>query len=108
MSSRSGNARENRTLELLQEQGWFGICGRASRGPADILAIRRGEPPMLVQVKGDKVSPWAHFRREEREALLRSALDYGGVAWLCWMPSVRKPPVWYAWHEWPAPVEGTA
>lgn len=101
MSSPAGNARENRALEHLVAQGYTGICGRASRGPADIIAIKRGDAPLMVQVKGDERGPWAHFRKPERAALMTAALEAGAVAWLCWMPSLHKAAVWFHWTEWP-------
>lgn len=105
MSSRGGNARENRCLEQLVERGYVGICGRASRGPADIIALKRGDAAMMVQVKGDKRGPYQNFRMDERAELLRAAIEAGAIAWLCWMPSVKKPPVWLHWTDWPNGTE---
>jgi Holliday junction resolvase len=100
VSSRRGNSRENKVLELLAEDGWFGLCGRASRGPADILAIRHpayevgglqepsrhGGNTILVQVKSDKGNPYANFRPHERQVLVALSREFFANAWLAWWP----------------------
>jgi Holliday junction resolvase len=119
MSSRRGNARENAVLELLAEDGWFGLCGRASRGPADILAVRskipnvlgRQEPTrsaariIVVQVKSDVDGPYENFRQMERIVLADIAERIGAEAWAAWWPphgTLR----WIHSSEWPAPRRG--
>jgi hypothetical protein len=114
MSSRRGNSRENRVLELLSEDGWFGLCGRASRGPADILAVRSKVPNVLgqqeptrgaariivVQVKSTAGGPWERFGPMDRYVLADVAQRIGGEAWVAWWPphgSLR----WIHSSEWP-------
>lgn len=103
MSSRRGNLLENRCADIVRDEGWFCICGRASRGPADILAAKAGELPRLIQVKGDQGSPYANFRTVDRLALLDAALQAGGTAELMWWPRGRKEPLLIPARLWPVP-----
>jgi hypothetical protein len=54
----------------------------------------------LIQVKGDKGSPWTNFGPKERQDLLLLAAHTGGIAELCWWPA-RKPCRWLGISEWP-------
>lgn len=100
MSSRRGNQRENAVRDHLVEEGWFAMCGRASRGPADILAIKLNHRPLLIQVNSDKGRPWANFRPQERADLVASARGVGGEAWLAWWPP-RGELCWMPSGVWP-------
>jgi hypothetical protein len=61
--------------------------------------MRAGEI-RLVQVKGNKGSPWMNFRATERAALWAEALAAGGQAWLVHWPP-RGQQRWIAPDEWP-------
>lgn len=107
MSSRRGNFTENRVRDDWAALGWTAMCGRCSRGPADVLAVKAGEQPRLIQVKGDQGSPYANFRPEDRRVLVEEALNAGGIALLAWWPKgVKRADGWpryIPWTDWPAP-----
>jgi Holliday junction resolvase len=70
-----GRAHEYAVRDALEAEGFW--CARAagSKGKADIVALRAGERPVLVQVKagGPQVSP------AEREALYGAAVLAGAL-----------------------------
>lgn len=101
MASRRGNLRENRVRDWYADHGWFAICGRASRGPADVVACKDGDIH-LTQVKSDKKGPYDNFRPAERRLLLETAAQAGGTAHLAWWPPLAKAPTFIPWFEWPA------
>lgn len=103
VSSRRGNSRENKVRDLMTDQGWFAMCGRASLGPADVLAVKDGEKPRLIQVKSCAASPYAHFPPLDRRLLVEAAFIAGGIAVLAWWPPRAREPKWILWHDWPAP-----
>lgn len=107
MSSRRGNDRENRVRDYYADAGWFAICGRASRGPADVVACKAGVIH-LTQVKSDKAGPYGNFRPTERRLLVETAAQAGGTAHLAWWPPYAKAPQFIPWHEWPQPKEAAA
>ena len=103
MSSRRGNGRENRVRDLMADQGWFAMCGRASAGPADVLAVKDGERPRLIQVKSTAGGPYERFGPAERRELVEAAVTAGGIAVLAWWPPRARAPRWIRWHDWPPP-----
>lgn len=108
MSSRRGNSRENKVRDLMADMGWFAMCGRASAGPADVLAVKAGEKPRLIQVKSDAKGPYDNFRPAERLELVEAMIAAGGIAVLAWWPpGGRRPeyPKWIPWHDWPSPPD---
>lgn len=105
MSSRLGNAKENRVRDWWAGQGWVAMCGRCSRGPADVICVKDGEQPRLIQVKGDVRSPWENFRPEERLTLVQEAAKAGGVALLAWHPKGARGSEWpkyFTSDKWPS------
>lgn len=72
MSNKSrGTALEHQVRDDLVERGWLVVRPGASLGPADLVALRAGWDPLLVQVKiGGYMLPAE--RRELCEAAERS------------------------------------
>lgn len=104
MSSRLGNTKENRVRDWWAAQGWIAMCGRCSRGPADVICIKDDEQPRLIQVKGDAGSPWVNFRPKDRAELVAAAGVAGGVALLAWWPKGARGPEWpkyFTSDKWP-------
>lgn len=99
----AGTKRENQVKAGLEADGWVVIRAPASIGAADLVALKRGFPPKIIQVKANKDGgPYANFRREERAELARIAHQAGGVAELCWWPPHGKCR-WLAAAVWPLP-----
>lgn len=71
----------------------------ASLGAADVIALRAGDLPRLIQVKANIGSAFMNFRPEERAELRRIAEVAGGIAELWhWPPRgvlrVLTPEAW--------------
>jgi Holliday junction resolvase len=99
-----GSHFERKTKALLEDDGWYVTKAGASLGVADLVALRRGAAPRLVQVKSGVGGPYAHFGPGERAELRRVAKESGAVAELCyWKPRARQP-TWVPESAWPAPV----
>lgn len=99
-SARKGNAKENRTAALLDEQGWTVASRRHLAGPGDLLAVRAGEMPRLIEVKATR-SAYEHFRQADRDEMREFAAERGlraELAW--WRPRSREPRI-IGVDEWP-------
>ena len=79
---RVGRATENKARAVLHRSGFVTLRSWMSRSPADLVALRAGTPPLLIQVKkGGYMSP------DERIALWAMALQAGATPVLCRMES---------------------
>lgn len=101
-TSRKGNGAELKTAKLLQESGWLVASRRHIGGAADLLAIRPGDKPRLIEVKACKTLYSGNFRREDRAALIAEAERYGAVAECCWWPPRAREPKWLGVGDWPS------
>src|SRR5262245_23743723 len=100
MSAKSrGSGRERQVRDMALAYGWVVYRAAGSHGNADLIALKRGFVPLLIQVKTDVVGPWGHFGPEDRFALKEEAHACGARAFLAWWPA-RKPLVWYAAPAW--------
>jgi hypothetical protein len=111
-----GAAREHAAKRLLESEGWAVTRGAGSHGCADLWAARPVEQSVyedgthdrgdyltelrLIQVKTDKRSPYDHFGRKEREALIALADQTGGTPELWWWPA-NRPLTIFTEQEWP-------
>jgi Holliday junction resolvase len=95
-----GIVRERQVMAVLRAEGWVVYRAAGSHGHADLVALRAGDPPRLVQVKGTAGGPWEHFGPAERAALIAEAVQAGAVAMLCWWPP-RRPVQWIGGDLWP-------
>jgi Holliday junction resolvase len=94
-----GSYRERRLAEVATGLGWTVYRSAGSHGNADLVALRRGCVPLLIQVKGDLAGPFAHFGPDDRYALMAEARNAGARAFLAWHPG-RKPVRWFIAPEW--------
>jgi len=99
-AKRAGTKREHQVADVLRSEGWIVYRSAGSHGCADLVAMRVGFPPMLVQVKGNAGGPWEHFRPVERRELEAEAIMAGATAHLVHWPP-RHIPRWYGRLEWP-------
>lgn len=97
---KKGANRERQVLELLRSEGWYAERTAGSHGEADVIALKAGHMPRLIQVKCTK-STYAGFNHEAREELRKMAEVAGGVAELCWWPTDRKGPRFIQSDQWP-------
>jgi Holliday junction resolvase len=98
--SRRGHDRERAVRVLLDQDGWWTARAAGSLGDADVIALKAGFPPRLVEVKSTAAGPFEHFGPADRAALSAAARRAGAEAWLVWWPSRRKP-IWLHELDWP-------
>jgi Holliday junction resolvase len=99
-TSQAGRARERQVAEVLRDQGYV-VAKTTSYGVCDLVALRRGDVPLLVECKANRGSPYMHFRATDREVLLLEAERAGARAVLAhWAP--RRPLRLIPSTEWPA------
>jgi len=100
---RRGRGPENDVVDLYLEAGY--VAYRIAHGVADVVALRAGEPPVLVQVKSTAGGPYERFLPVDRAALLREARQAGARALLAWWPPRRPTPQWIGADDWPPTPE---
>jgi Holliday junction resolvase len=106
MSSRRGHNRERQVRDLLLSDDWFVTRAAGSLGDADLVALKAGERPRLIEVKSTAAGPYHGFGPKDRADLLFAAELAGADAWLCWWPP-RGRPSWIHSNIWPHPrLEG--
>lgn len=99
-----GRQRERQVADHLRDRDWLVVKG-TSFGIADLVALKAGERPRLIEVKSSTQGPYEHFRREDRARLVAVSLLAGADAVLAWWPP-RGVLRFIDSHEWP--VERTA
>ncbi len=60
-ASRRGIDRERRVRDLLSSQDWLAFRAPASLGCADVIALRLGSRPRLIEVKSTAQGPYERF-----------------------------------------------
>lgn len=100
MSKRAGTRKEHKVRDRMAKDDWMVTRGAGSLGAADLVCLRAGSTPRLVQVKGDAAGPYTHFGPAERVRLSLTAKIAGAEAWLAWWPP-RGVLRWIPETEWP-------
>lgn len=91
-SARKGHDKERKTKTLLEADGWLVVRAPASLGPCDLIALKAGERPRLLECKCNAGSPYMNFRATDRARLREVAKRAGAVAELVfWAPRARTP-----------------
>lgn len=98
--SRRGIQRERDLVNLLRSEDWFAMRSPASLGCADVIALKDGRRPRLIEVKSTSRSAFAGFSPADRADLSFAAKLAGAEAWLCWWPK-RSKPIWIPESAWP-------
>lgn len=97
----AGIARERQVKELLIADGWLAFRSPASLGVCDVIALKAGERPRMVEVKSTTGNPYgSRFSPAHRRALSEAAKRAGADAFLCWW-APRREPKWIPENEWP-------
>jgi Holliday junction resolvase len=96
-----GHNEERRLKAQLEGEDWFVVRAAGSLGDADLVALKIGHLPRLIEVKTDIAGPFANFRPADRAELLLAAAIAGAEAWLYWRPP-RGTGRWFAASEWPS------
>lgn len=100
-AGRRGSARERQVADYMRaEFGMVVYRSAGSHGNADLIGLKVGLAPWLVQVKTCAGGPFDHFRPAERLALEHEALAAGAVPYLCHWPA-HGAMTWYGRFQWP-------
>lgn len=103
MASSRGHNRERQVRKLLEADGWWTSRACGSLGDVDVVALKVGYRPRLIEVKST-ISPYSHFLPADRAELIAAAKKAGGSALLCWWPKNGQPK-WIPSAEWPGGEE---
>lgn len=98
--SRRGIQRERDLVNLLRGEDWFALRAPASLGCADVVALKDGHRPLMVEMKSTTRSPFSGFPPADRAELLFMAALAGAEAWLVHWPK-RSEPLWISPEHWP-------
>lgn len=98
----NGHDRERQLRSQLQGQGWWCVRAAGSLGDADIVALREGHTPRMLELKANlSGGPFKNFGPRDRGELLEAARVAGAEAWLVHWPA-RKEPRWLRGpDDWP-------
>ena len=97
---RFGARRERQVRDSLVAAGWLVVRATGSLGFADLVALKAGERPLMVEVKANAGSPFKNFPPERRRELVEAAEMAGAVAVLAHWPP-RGKLQWIYSSEWP-------
>jgi Holliday junction resolvase len=100
VSSRRGHDRERAVRVVLEGEDWWVARAAGSLGDADLVALKDGRRPRLIEVKSTVAGPFHSFGPQDRARLLLAAKIAGATAELAWWPprgSLRFIPA----SEWP-------
>ena len=95
-----GIKRERQLQDELQAQDWFVTRAAGSLGDADLVALKAGRRPMIIEVKSTSAGPFHSFGPKDRADLLMAAGVAGADPWLVWWPP-RAKARWSPVSEWP-------
>lgn len=96
-----GTQRELAVKHWLRDDGWWTVRCSNSLGDADVLALKAGETPRMIEVKSNKTGgPWMNFRKADRDEMVAAATMAGARAELCYWPP-RAQPRFIPSEEWP-------
>jgi Holliday junction resolvase len=101
MPSGRGIQRERAVRAKLQDQDWLAFRAPASLGCADVIALRAGSRPRLIEVKSTAGGPYEHFGPRDRERLSLAGQLAGADCYLAWWPP-RGSLIWIPEESWPA------
>jgi Holliday junction resolvase len=98
--SARGIQRERAVRDWLRDRDWIAFRAPASLGVADVVALRAGSRPRLIEVKSTAQGPYERFGPADRERLRVAAELAGADALLAWWPP-RGELRWLPAREWP-------
>jgi len=81
-----GHDRERQVRQQLELDGWVVVRAAGSLGVVDLIALKRGERPRLIEVKSTAGSPYERFGPAKRLQLAHVADLADADALLAWWP----------------------
>jgi Holliday junction resolvase len=100
LSRQRGFQRERAYADLKRADGWWVMRAPASLGAVDLVALKEGETPEMIEVKSTAAGPYHSFGPDARDRLRFEAARAGACALLVWWPPRRQPVVIPA-EDWP-------
>jgi Holliday junction resolvase len=98
--SRRGIQRERDLAAQLGEEGWYVLRSAGSKGWADLIALKAGRRPRMIEVKSVSGGDFAGFPPAKRRQMIEAAKQAGCEAWLVTWPKHKKPK-WIPACDWP-------
>jgi Holliday junction resolvase len=95
----AGRQRERQVADKLRSEDWVVVKG-TTYGTADLVALRVGSTPMLIEVKSTAGGPYKTFGPVDRASLLAEATRAGARAVLAWWPPRGQMRLIFS-EEWP-------
>ena len=95
-----GIDRERKVRDWLTERDWIAFRAPASLGVADVVALKAGSRPRLIEVKSTAQGPYEHFGPGDRARLRFAAEMAGADPFLVWWPP-RGTMHWLGPNDWP-------
>lgn len=89
MSSR-GHNRERAVKARLEDEDWWVARAAGSLGDTDLVALKDGHVPRLIEVKSTAGGPYERFGPDDRARLIFAATIAGARAELAWWPPRGK------------------
>jgi Holliday junction resolvase len=102
-----GIQRERAVRDYLRDRDWLAFRAPASLGVADVVALKAGERPRLIEVKSTAQGPYEHFGPADRAKLSLAGRMAGADVFLCWWPP-RGKLQWIPESAWPVALEVAA
>jgi len=99
MPSGRGISRERDVQDLLESQDWVVARCAGSLGPFDLVALKLGKRPRLIEVKST-ITPYSHFGPKDRADLRFASEMADAEPWLAWWPKHGKLH-WLHGLDWP-------
>jgi Holliday junction resolvase len=96
----AGTQRERAVRDHYRDHDWLAFRAPASLGVADVVAMKAGHRPRLVEVKSTAQGPYESFGPRDRHKLRMAARMAGADAVLAWWPKNGKLRLIHA-NEWP-------
>lgn len=81
-----GHDRERAVKAWFEQRDWLVVRAAGSLGDVDLVCLREGYVPLLVEVKSTARGPYEHFGPAAREELRLAARIAGADATLAWWP----------------------
>ena len=96
----AGTQRERAVRDYYRDRDWLAFRAPASLGVADVIALKAGHRPQLVEVKSTAQGPYESFGPSARARLSFAAEMAGADAVVAWWPKGGKMRLINEW-EWP-------
>ncbi len=96
----AGTRVELKVVHYLRDADWIAQRAAASLG-VDVIALKAGHRPQLIEVKSTVAGPFSGFGPADRKKAKAVAEMAGAEAFLYWWPPRKNLRVFPSW-EWPS------